>query len=182
MRDDLFDSESSENGDLEVLSFVVESLDFLTQLTNGEFEVVLGRSVFLQQGAESIVDSDQLEEVSYSQMYLVISSGDLGDVHVVGGGGKIFVLLSSEDVDSDQMDFSVTVLSSLGSGHIDDFAGESLHDDKAVLSQRRALRGVGFGGTRIGLEFVRHVFLDCRDEKKEGKEQVGGHLFDTRQR
>lgn len=86
-------------------------------------------------------------------------SGDLGNVHVVSGGREILVLSSSEDVDTDKVDLGVSVLSSLGSGHIDDLAGESLDDDKTVLSQRRALSGECLGGSRGDLRefFVGHL-------------------------
>jgi hypothetical protein len=58
----------------------------------------------------------------------------VGDVHVVGGGAEIFILLLGEDlrvglagklwdngkyVNADQVDFGVTVLACLGSTHID---------------------------------------------------------------
>lgn len=35
--------------------------------------------------------------------HLVIHSLDVGDVHVVGGRTDIFILLTSEDVDTDQV-------------------------------------------------------------------------------
>lgn len=36
-------------------------------------------------------------------MYLVIIPLDVGDIHVVGGGAHIFILLVGEDVDSNQV-------------------------------------------------------------------------------
>lgn len=77
-------------------------------------------------------------------------AGDVGDVHVVGGGGQIFELLASEDVDGDQVDLGVTVLSSLGSRHVDDLAGTTLDHNVTVLTQSRALHREGSGGTGIG--------------------------------
>jgi len=68
----------------------------------------------------------------------------------VGGGAEIFELLAGEDVDGDQMDLGVAVLSGLGGGHLDDLAGAVLDADETVLPQGRALHGVGGGGTRIG--------------------------------
>ena len=44
----------------------------------------------------------------------------------------------------------MTVLASLGGGHLDDLAGTVLDDDEAVLPQSRALHGEGGGGTGIG--------------------------------
>lgn len=74
----------------------------------------------------------------------------MGDVHVVGGGGEIFILLGGEDVGGDQMDLGVTVLASLGGGHVDDLAGAALDHDEAVLTQSRALHGEGERRTGIG--------------------------------
>ena len=68
----------------------------------------------------------------------------------MGGGGEIFELLAGEDVDGDKVDLGVTVLASLGGGHVDDLAGTVLDDDVAVLPQSRALHGVGERGAGIG--------------------------------
>ena len=68
----------------------------------------------------------------------------------MGGRAEIFQLLLGEDVDGDQMDLGVTVLSGLGGGHLDDLARAVLDADEAVLPQGRALHGVGQGGTGIG--------------------------------
>ena len=68
----------------------------------------------------------------------------------MGGGRKIFQLLASEDVDSGQVDFCVTVLSSLGSGHIDDVARTTFDDNETVLSQGGTLHRKGERGACIG--------------------------------
>ena len=73
---------------------------------------------------------------------LVFLSDNVGNVHVVGGGAEFFEFLASEDVDSDEMDLSVTVLSSLGGGHVDDLARAVLDADETILSQGRALHGI----------------------------------------
>lgn len=73
----------------------------------------------------------------------------------MGGRAKFFELLASEDVDGDEMDLGVTVLSSLGGGHVDDLAGTALDDDETTLPQSRALHRVGGRGAGIdGLESV----------------------------
>jgi hypothetical protein len=82
---------------------------------------------------------------------LVFLSGDVGDIHIVGGGAKFFKLLAGKDVDGDKMDFCVTVLASLRGRHIDNLAGAVFDHNEAVLSQGRALhregrRGAGIGG------------------------------------
>ena len=92
---------------------------------------------------------------------LVLAAGDVGDIHVVGGGRQILELLAGEDVNGDQVDLGVTVLAGLGGRHVDDLAGTALDDDVAVLSQGRTLHGVGGGGTGIGgLEGVLLVLQD----------------------
>ena len=81
---------------------------------------------------------------------LVFLAGNVGHLHVVGGGAEIFQLLLGEDIDGNQMHFGVTVLASLGSAHFDDLARALLDDDKAVLPERRALHREGGRGTGIG--------------------------------
>jgi hypothetical protein len=68
----------------------------------------------------------------------------------VGGRAEIFQLLASEDIDGDQVDLGVTVLSGLRGRHFDDLAGTVLDHDVAVLAQSRALHRVGGRGTSIG--------------------------------
>lgn len=81
---------------------------------------------------------------------LVLATGDVGNVHVVSRGGEILVLLAGEDVESDKVDLGVTVLASLGGGHVDNLAGTALDHNETVLAQSRALHGVGERGTGIG--------------------------------
>jgi hypothetical protein len=81
---------------------------------------------------------------------LVLLTGDVGDIHVVGGGAEIFKLLAGEDVDGDEMDLGVTVLASLGGRHVDNLARTTLDDDETVLSQGRALHRVRGRGTGVG--------------------------------
>lgn len=94
---------------------------------------------------------------------LVLTARDIGDVHVVGGGREIFVLLAGEDVGSDQMDLGVTVLASLGGRHVDNLARAALDYDEAVLTQSRALHREGERRTGIGgLESDIVLFLRCK--------------------
>lgn len=44
---------------------------------------------------------------------LVFLALDVGDVHIVGGGTKIFKLLASEDVNCNEVDLGVTMLAGL---------------------------------------------------------------------
>lgn len=95
---------------------------------------------------------------TYSKTYeLVLAAGDVGDVHVVGGGAEFFELLAGEDVEGDQVDLGVTVLSSLGGRHVDDLAGTVLDDDETVLPQSRTLHGVG--GRGAGIDGLEGVFM-----------------------
>ena len=80
----------------------------------------------------------------------------------MGRGRKIFQLLASEDVESDQVDLCVTMLASLRSGHVDDLAGAALDDDEAVLPQGRTLHRVGERGASVGgLEGVLMLVGTC---------------------
>lgn len=81
---------------------------------------------------------------------LVFLAVDVGDIHVVGGGGQILKLLLGEDIDGNDVDLGVTVLASLGGGHLNDLAGAALDDNVTVLAQSRALHGVGGRGAGIG--------------------------------
>ena len=81
---------------------------------------------------------------------LVLLAGDVGDVHVMGGGAKIFEFLASKDVNCDKMDLGVAVLAGLGGAHFNDLARAAFDDDESVLAQRRALHGIGGGSTGIG--------------------------------
>ena len=67
----------------------------------------------------------------------------------MGGRAQILELLASEDVDGDEMDLGVTVLASLGGGHVDNLAGAALDHDETVLAQGRALHGVGRRGAGV---------------------------------
>jgi hypothetical protein len=72
----------------------------------------------------------------------------------VGGGAKLFVLLGSEDVDTNEMDLGVTVLARLRGRHIDDLAGTTLDDDETVLSKSGTLLGEGGRGASANLAKV----------------------------
>jgi len=132
---------SGLDDDVDVLVLIFEHADkTLTNFTFGDLDIVLGVTVILQQGEEVIVGDIQK---------LVLLTGNVGDVHVVGGGGQILKLLASEDIDGDQVNLGVTVLASLGGGHVNDLARAVLDDDVTVLTQSRALHGVGGRGTGI---------------------------------
>ena len=136
--DGLLFAHGGDNGDEEVLAIVKGSSDFLSDLSLiRNLNVVLGNTIAVHQVEEIVVDVDQL----------VFSTGDVGDIHVVGGGGDIFQFLPGEDIDGDQVDLGVTVLASLGGGHVNDLARTALDDDVSVFAQSRALGGVGEGGT-----------------------------------
>lgn len=68
----------------------------------------------------------------------------------MGRGAKIFKLFAGEDIDSDEMDLGMSVLSGLRGAHFDDLTWAVLNADKTVLAKRRALHGVGGGGASIG--------------------------------
>ena len=81
---------------------------------------------------------------------LVFLADNIRYIHVVGGWTKILELLASEDVDGNQVDFSVTVFASLGGAHFDNLAGTALNDDETILAEGRALHRIGGGSAGIG--------------------------------
>ena len=96
---------------------------------------------------------------------LVFLARNVGHVHVMGRGAKIFQLLAGEDIESNEMDLSMAVLASLGSGHVDDLARAGFDHHEAILAQGRTLHRVGGGGAGIGtLEGV--LMLSKRKEDK----------------
>lgn len=68
----------------------------------------------------------------------------------MSGRRQIFELLASEDINGNNVDLGVTVLSSLGGRHFDDLAGATLDDNVSVLPQSRALHGEGRGRASVG--------------------------------
>lgn len=99
-------------------------LDLLAHLTLGKLDIVLGGSVRKQEGHEPVVDINQGELVA----------GDVGDVDVVGGGTHFFKLLAREDVDTDEVDLGVAVLSSLAGAHFNDTTWTIADDDMSTLA------------------------------------------------
>lgn len=75
----------------------------------------------------------------------------------MGGGAKIFELFAGEDIDGDEMNLGVTMLASLGGGHLDDFARAALDDDETVLPQGRTLHWVG--GRRASIGTVERMLM-----------------------
>ena len=68
----------------------------------------------------------------------------------MGGRAQLFELLAGENVKSNQVDFGMAVLSSLGGGHVDNFARAILDHHESVFAQGRALHGEGGGSASIG--------------------------------
>ena len=67
----------------------------------------------------------------------------------MGGGTEIFQLLAGKDIDGDEMDLGVTVLSGLGGAHFNDLARAALDNNEAVFAERRALHRIGERGASI---------------------------------
>jgi len=139
----------SKNDNVGVLLLLgKELLNLITNLSIWNLDIVLGLTIISHQGEETIVGN--IEQ-------LVFLADNIRDVHVVGGWAKFFELLAGEDINSNQMNLGVTVLSSLGGGHVDDLAGTVLDANETVLSQGRALHGVG--GRRAGIGGVEGVLM-----------------------
>jgi hypothetical protein len=107
---------------------------------------------------------------------------------------KIY-LLSGEDIDGNQVNLSVTVLTSLGGRHINNLTGSALDDNVAVLSQGGTLHGEGKRSSGIsgfkGVFFVSHavskvnlqniqkkssllltLIIKCKRKKRKKKEKI----------
>jgi hypothetical protein len=102
---------------------------------------------------------------------LIFAAGDVGDLHVVGGGRQIFEFLASEDVNGSKMDLGVTVFASLGRGHFDDLAGAAFDDDEAVLPQGGTLHWVSGRSASIGT--IESVLMLCIQVSQVLAERVG---------
>lgn len=138
---------SGDDGDQQVLTLVESSLDGVTQLTLWSLDVILGVTILGHQVQETIVNVQQL----------VLGSLDKWNLHVVGGWGQILHLLLGEDIGGNQVDLGVTVLTSLGGGHVDDLTWTTLDDNETVLSQSGTLHWVSQGGT--GISLLENVFF-----------------------
>jgi hypothetical protein len=147
-----------------------EADDLLANLSIGNLDIILGVTVIGHEGEVVIVGDVELGRQivrrrspcatrlpGRSTYELVLATGDVGNVHVVGGRAQLLKLLASEDVKGDQVDLGVTVLASLGGRHVDDLARTALDDNETVLPERRALHGVG--QRRTGVSRVEGVFM-----------------------
>lgn len=131
---------SGDDRDDQVLTVVKVVLDLVTNLTLRNLDVVLGVTVSGHQRQETVVNVQQL----------VVLSRNVRNLHVVGRWGQVLQLLASEDVNGDQVDLGVTVLTGLGGGHVDNLTRSALDDNVTVLSQSRTLHWEGQSGTSIG--------------------------------
>ena len=135
-----------------------ELFDLLADLALRDLDIILGIAVLRHERKKAVVRDVKLARVSHmtherrawDTHELVLLASDVGNIHVVGGGAQFLELFTGEDIKSDQMDLGVAVLSSLGSGHIDDFAGAVLDHHESVLAQGRALHREGSGSASIG--------------------------------
>lgn len=105
---------------------------------------------------------------------LVLATGDVGDVHVVGGRAQLLELLAGEDVDGNHMDLGVTVLAGLRGAHVDDLAGPVLDADEAVLAKGRTLHGES--GRRAGVGRLEGVVMLERGDKSATLFLVKGRM------
>lgn len=69
----------------------------------------------------------------------VLTTLDDWHIHVVGGWTDIFELLAGEDIDGDHVNLSVTVLSSLRGGHLNNLEKKNLKRLDRIISFKCAL-------------------------------------------
>jgi hypothetical protein len=96
--------------------------DLITNLTLGNLDVVL----------LGVVTGNEMEEAIVNVRELVLSTGDVGDIHIVSGRAELLQLLVGENIDGDEMDLGVTVLAGLRGAHLNDLAGTTLDDNVTV--------------------------------------------------
>ena len=143
-----------------LLLLLEEFIDLLANISLRNLHVILGLTIVGHEGKETIIRNIELETGSAIGSAslsvtpglphkLVFLAGDIGDIHVMGGGAKIFKFLAGEDINRDKMDFGMSVLAGLGSAHFDNLARAVLDADETVLTERRALHGIGEGGASI---------------------------------
>ena len=138
-----------DDGDEELLALIELVADLGADIALGDLDVILGVTISGQQVEVVIIDVQQG----------VLNTGDVGDIHVVGGGRQILELLAGEDVNGDQVDLGVTVLAGLGGRHVNDLAGTALDDNVSVLAESRALEREGQGSTGGGTLELNVVLL-----------------------
>lgn len=136
-------SHSRHHGHNKVLPFGETILELCKNcIISWQAKIVLGLSIVGKQTHETIIrDVNEL----------VVGTHHLGNITIVRRGYNILKLLSGEDVDGDKVTLSVTVLSSLGSGHLYNLAGPPLDDEMSTLADGTGLLGEGLGRAGVGL-------------------------------
>jgi len=129
-----------DDGNQEILASFEVLLDFGAHFTGRDLDVILRGAIRAHEIKEAVINVDEL----------VFNTLDVGDVHVVSGRTDIFQFLVGEDVSSDEMNLRVTMLSSLGRGHINDLARPALDHDVATLAESAALHRKGERGSGAG--------------------------------
>jgi len=130
-RDGLLFTHCADNGDKEILALIEPALNVTPEVALRHLNIILWGTILSHEVEETVVNIDKL----------IFVAADVGDIHVVSRRTDIFHLLASKNVDGDEMDLSVTVLSSLGGRHVDDLARASFDHNVAVFTESRALLG-----------------------------------------
>jgi len=100
-------------------------LAFFTNISIWNLQILASFTGIIHKGKITIIDINEL----------IILATNVGHVHVVGGRTNVLVLFVGEDVQSDHVDLSVTVLACLGSGHFNDFAWATLDHDESIFAK-----------------------------------------------
>lgn len=99
----------------------------------------------------------ELTNIKREPYKLHFATGDIGNIHVVGRWAQLFQLLASKDIDGDQMNLGMTMLSSLRGRHVHNFAGAAFNHNEAVLAEGGALHRISSGST--GIDALEGVFM-----------------------
>ena len=163
---------SSDNSNINLLALIEGVTDLISQITLRNLQIILGLSIVQQARAISlIVDINQTE----------IRTLNLGDLDVMGRGAQILELLTGEDVDGDEVNLSMTVLSSLGGRHLNNLARVTLDDNVSTLAEGGGLSGgggisVGFGHFEREYERDERTRQSREKKKKEEEGKEDGHV------
>jgi len=159
----LFFTHGGDDSNQKILSFLEISLNLLSKVTLRDLDIIFRGSILGHEIEEALVNVNEL----------VFVTRHVRDVHIVSRGTDIFQFFTSEDIDSNKMDFSVTVLAGLRSRHFDDLARTAFYNDMSVFTESRALHGEGGGRASTcllkGLVVGFIVGHDGQDNKGKGR-------------
>ena len=154
---DLLDAHGAKQRATKSLALIKRSSQVSGQIIreSGKLDVIASLSDLIQQRHVVIVSNVQDR---------VLLADHVGDTGGMSGGDDILILLVVEDVNGGEVTLGMSVLSGLGSGHVNNLGSSALDHDVAALSDLSGLGRVGQGATSItGGEIVIFDRGHCRE-------------------